>query len=64
MELQGSASVADAYFYSGVCYEQLGKHDKAQEYFKQVIMRWPDYKYARDAEFMIKYPGMEVPSLR
>ena len=64
IELSNCSIIADAYFYSGVCYEQLGEHAKAQEYFKQVITRWPDYKYARDAEFMIKYPGMEVPSLR
>jgi TolA-binding protein len=64
IELPGCSSIADAYFYSGVCYEQLGQHDKAQKCFIEVIRNWPDYKYARDAEFMIEHPGTEVPWLR
>ncbi len=42
-----------AYLFAGECYRRLGEHEKAVEYFQQVVDDWPDYQYACNAQCII-----------
>ena len=49
-----------AYYYSAVCYRELGEYEKAIEYFQKAANDWPDYEYAAKALFRIAncYEGL------
>jgi len=52
-ELPTSSMTAQAYYFLACCYCQLGEHRKAIDYCKEVVERWPYYKNAWRAQFMI-----------
>jgi tetratricopeptide (TPR) repeat protein len=43
--------LADAYFLSGICYQETGNYEMAKGYYKTVSEKWPKSKYAREAKF-------------
>jgi len=44
---------AHAYCFSAACYRELGRYEKAVEYFQKVVDSWPDYEYAWSAQCLI-----------
>ena len=52
-ELRESAITPEAYYFSACCYYQLGEYRKPIDYSKEVVDRWPDYRNACRAQFMI-----------
>ena len=52
-DLPPLAATAEAYHFSGCCYERLGEYEKAAEYYQMVVDKWPDYEYAWSAQFLI-----------
>lgn len=52
-EFPDSVDAAPPCLYAaGVCYQELGDHEKARGFFRQIVSRWPDYEYARQAKAM------------
>ena len=52
-QLPASTNTAEAYYFSGVCYERLGKYQKVIECYQKVIDNWPEYNSAWTAQFRI-----------
>jgi len=48
-----STDTAHAYYFSAVCYRNLGNYEKAVEYFQKVVTDWPNYQYAWSAQCLI-----------
>ena len=48
-----SPATIEAHLITGECYRRLGEHEKAVEYFQQVVDDWPDYQYACNAQCII-----------
>ncbi len=44
-----------AYYYSAVCYDELGEYEKAIECYKTIVEVYPDYYMAWNAQFMVGY---------
>ncbi len=49
-----SVTIAQVYFFSAICYDQLGEYIKAVELYKAIVDNCPDYEYAWEAKFMIE----------
>jgi tetratricopeptide (TPR) repeat protein len=47
--MPGCDHEAEAYLFSGICYDRLQQHQKAAEYLQKVIHDWPDYRYVGSA---------------
>jgi len=45
-DLPPSIITAQAYHMAGECYRYFGQNEKAIEYYKTVVDKWPDYQYA------------------
>jgi tetratricopeptide (TPR) repeat protein len=48
-----SDSMAHAYYFSAVCYRQLGNYEKAAGCFQKVVDDWPNFQYAWSAQSLI-----------
>jgi TolA-binding protein len=44
---------AEACYFLGVCYERLGQLEEAIEFYQKVVDKWPDFKYAWNALFLV-----------
>ncbi|MFH1370217.1 MAG: LamG-like jellyroll fold domain-containing protein [Planctomycetota bacterium] len=44
---------AHAYCFSAACYRELGKYEKAVEYFQTIVDNWPNYQHAWSAQCLI-----------
>ena len=44
-----------AWNFAAECYRRLGEYEAAVGYYQEVVYRWPDYKYAWNAQFLIGY---------
>ena len=46
-------TTAEACYYCGICYDRLGQHKKAMQYYRKVVDNWPGYKSACSAQLRI-----------
>jgi len=46
-------STPRAYRLSALCYRRLGQHEKAIEYYQNIVDDWPDHDYAARAQCMV-----------
>lgn len=54
-------AAAEAYYYAGDCYRQLGEYGKSIECYQRVLSGCPEYEYAWNALFLIgrNYQGLK-----
>jgi TolA-binding protein len=52
-ELPESTTTPAAYHLAGVCYQELGEYEKAIEYFEDTVNKWPTYKDASHAQYLV-----------
>jgi len=53
-------TIADTYYLTGICYQQLEQYETSNQYFRTIIESWPDYNYVWDAQFMINNQVMNL----
>ena len=46
-------TTAEACYYCGICYDRLGQHKKAMQYYRKVVDNWPGHKLAPSAQSRI-----------
>jgi len=63
-ELPPSATTAQAYFLSAICYQQLDEYEKAADYYRQVVNNWPHCEFAPYAHIMIQHRVKELQLLK
>ncbi len=47
------AMTAEYFHYAGTCYRLLGEYEKALEYYKKVVEKWPKYNAAWGVQSLI-----------
>ena len=47
------AMTAEYFHYAGTCYRLMGEYEKALEYYKKVIDKWPNYNAAGGLSYIL-----------